>query len=92
MTNSDQVDERLRLLLQDGLGLASARVARLTPNSPLFGALPELDSLAAVNLLAELETAFAIRIAPEDRDQDFLTTYGKLHQYIIEKLNIYDLD
>jgi acyl carrier protein len=79
------IDRQLRSLLEEALGLASDRVGSLTPESPLFGAWPELDSLAAANLLAELEARFGFRIDPEDLDQPILETFGKLSKYISDK-------
>ena len=38
------------------------RAARSTPRTPLFGALPEFDSLAVLELIVELERRFGITI------------------------------
>ena len=80
-----EIDRQLRSLLKETLGLASNRVDRLTPASPLFGAWPELDSLAATNLLADLEARFGFRIDPEDLDKPILETFGNLCKYVSDK-------
>ena len=48
------LDEALRTVLQDVLGLAPESVAAFTAETPLFGALPELDSMAVATLLTEI--------------------------------------
>ncbi|MFV0458003.1 MAG: acyl carrier protein [Actinomycetales bacterium] len=48
--------------------------------------LPELDSLAVVNLLAELETAFAISIEDDEFSAELLETMGSLADFVEAKL------
>ena len=74
----EEVDKTLRAVLVDVLGLAPERVAALTEASPLFGALPEFDSMAVVGLLTELEERLGILIEDHDVDADMLQTYGSL--------------
>ena len=76
MTSTDQTDTDLRSLLNDVLGLGAARAAALTADSGLFGALPELDSMAVAGLLTEIEDRFDIVIDDDEVDGDMLGTYG----------------
>lgn len=80
------IEAQVRQILSEGLGLAPNHVQRMTPKSPLFGALPELDSFAATNLLGEIETQFGVRVDAEDLDQPILETFGNLCAYIADKL------
>ena len=48
---TSQVETTVRAVLADILGLGAERVAAFTDDTPLFGALPELDSLAVASVL-----------------------------------------
>jgi acyl carrier protein len=72
------IDQTLRAILRDVLGLSEARAADLTPESGLFGHLPELDSQAVADLLTEMEDRFDIVIEDDEIDGDHLETYGGL--------------
>ena len=77
--NDDQeVDATLRAVLRDVLGLPEAQVADFDESSPLFGALPEFDSMAVAGLLTELEERLGILIEDHEIDADLLETYGSL--------------
>jgi acyl carrier protein len=77
--NDDQeVDATLRAVLRDVLGLPDAQVRALDDSSPLFGALPEFDSMAVAGLLTELEERLGILIEDHEIDADLLETYGSL--------------
>ncbi|MEI6642206.1 MAG: phosphopantetheine-binding protein [Novosphingobium sp.] len=75
----------LRTLLSDVLGLGSARATALTAESGLFGALPELDSMAVAGLLTEIEDRFDIVIDDDEVDGDMLGTFGDLLAFIRAK-------
>ncbi|OYU35871.1 phosphopantetheine-binding protein [Novosphingobium sp. PASSN1] len=85
VTSPDQTDTDLRSLLNDVLGLGPARAAALTANSGLFGALPELDSMAVAGLLTEIEDRFDVVIDDDEVDGDMLGTYGDLLAFIVRK-------
>ena len=73
-----KIDSTLRAILRDVLGLSDERAAELTPESDLFGLLPELDSQAVADLLTEMEDRFDIIIEDDEVDGDHLETYGGL--------------
>ena len=73
-----EVDATLRAVLADVLGLDRARVAAFREETPLFGALPEFDSMAVAGLLTELEERLGILIEDHEVDADMLETYGSL--------------
>ena len=73
-----KIDETLRAILRDVLGLSAARTEELTPESGLFGHLPELDSQAVADLLTEMEDRFDIIIEDDEIDGDHLETYDGL--------------
>ncbi|MEL7728274.1 phosphopantetheine-binding protein [Citromicrobium bathyomarinum] len=73
-----EIDQTLRAILRDVLGLSEERTADLSPASGLFGHLPELDSQAVADLLTEMEDRFDIIIEDDEIDGDHLETYGGL--------------
>lgn len=72
------VESQMRALLRDVLGLSQERVDAFDADTPLFGALPELDSMAVAGLLTEIEDRFDILIEDEDIDGDTFETFGTL--------------
>ena len=82
MTHPGDTDTALRGVLIDVLGLNAARAAALQADSGLFGALPELDSMAVAGLLTELEDRFGIVIDDDEVDGDMLGTYGELLAFV----------
>jgi acyl carrier protein len=76
--DENEVDATLRAVLVDILGLAKAQVAGFDEATPLFGALPEFDSMAVAGLLTELEERLGILIEDHEVSADMLETYGSL--------------
>jgi len=79
-------DARLRALLGEVLALPPARVAAFGPDTELFGALPELDSLALGNLLGAIELRFAVTIHDDEVHAEHFITYGALAAFVQSKL------
>ncbi len=75
------VPEVVRAVLRDVLSIDAARAARFDDDTPLFGSLPELDSMAVAGLLTELEDRLGIVIDDDDVDGDLLATFGSLTDY-----------
>ena len=76
--DEEEVDTTLRAVLVDVLGLSKDRVVGFDESTPLFGALPEFDSMAVAGLLTELEERLGILIEDHEVDADMLETYGSL--------------
>lgn len=76
--DADEVERTLRAVLADILGLDRGRVAAFDHATPLFGALPEFDSLAVAGLLTELEERLGILIEDDEVDADMMETFGSL--------------
>jgi acyl carrier protein len=64
----------------------NGRGARFAADTPLLGAVPELDSMAVAGLIAALEERFGIAIADDDIDGSTFATVGSLTRYVEEKL------
>lgn len=73
-----EVDATVRAVLRDVLGIDQARAAAFRSETPLFGALPELDSMAVAGVLTELEDRLAMVIDDDEVDGDMLATFGAL--------------
>lgn len=76
--DAQEIDATLRAVLADVLGLDPGRVAAFDEASPLFGALPEFDSMAVAGLLTELEERLGIVIEDHEVDADMMETFGAL--------------
>lgn len=72
------VEATLRALLVEVLGLPPRRVAAFTDATPLFGALPEFDSLAVANFLTAFEERFAVLIEDHDVEAEDFDSFGTL--------------
>lgn len=80
-----EVESTLRAVLADVLGLPADRVAGFTADTPLFGALPELDSMAVAGVLTEIEDRLGIVIEDDEVDGDMLETFGALTLFAASK-------
>lgn len=76
------IDDTLRAILRDVLGLDPARAAAIEDETPLFGAMPELDSMAVAGLLTEIEDRLHILIEDDEVDGAMLESFGSLAAFI----------
>ncbi len=79
------VETTVRAVLADVLGLAPDRVAAFDANTELFGALPELDSMAVAGVLTELEDRLGIVIDDDEVDGEMLESFGALTRFAAGK-------
>jgi acyl carrier protein len=76
----------VRETLRDALSLDQARVDAMDASTELFGALPELDSMAVATLLTELEDRLGTIIDDDEVDAEMLETFGALVEFAETKL------
>lgn len=81
-----QIDRELKSVIADVLGIDAEQADALTPDSGLFGHLPELDSMAVAGLLTEMEDRLDIIIEDDDVDGEMLETYGGLLAFAEAKI------
>jgi len=86
-TRSLDADTSLRQCLAETLGLSDERVAAFDDETPLFGALPELDSMAVAAILTDLEDRLGIVIDDDDIDAETFETFGSLKAFLDRKLS-----
>lgn len=63
-----------------------ARADALTKESPLLGALPELDSMAVVSILTALEDHFGFTVNDDEISAETFATLGSLVAFVESKL------
>lgn len=84
--NASAVREVVRSVLRDILSISDIRAAAFDDDTPLFGNLPELDSMAVAGLLTELEDRLGIVIDDDDVDGEILATFGALTDFATAKV------
>lgn len=72
---------QVKAALVETLGIED-RAAEIGPHTRLFGALPELDSLAVVELLVELENRLGIEAAEEAVTAENFETLASLTAFV----------
>jgi acyl carrier protein len=82
---ADSTVDAVRMLLTTELGLGADAAERLAADSPLFGELPELDSMAVERVLAAMEQRFDIHIDPDDVDAELFETPATLAALVERK-------
>ena len=82
---SASTEETVRAVLRDVLGLSAERAAAFDDATPLFGALPELDSMAVAGVLTEMEDRLGILIEDDDIDGETMETFGSLVRFASAK-------
>ncbi|MBK8121811.1 MAG: acyl carrier protein [Sulfuritalea sp.] len=72
-------------LLDETLSL-KGRASTFTENTPLLGALPELDSMAVVALITSMEERFGFSVDDDEIDGAAFATVGSLIEFAEGKL------
>jgi len=72
-------------ILDDVLSL-QGRAASMTAETPLLGAVPELDSMAVVGIIGALEERFEIVFDDDEIDGQTFATVGSLVDAVAGKL------
>ncbi len=75
----------VKLVLRDTLQLGD-RVEGFDESTPLFGSLPELDSMAVVSLVTALEDRFDFIVDDEEINGEVFETVGSLTQFVEKKI------
>ena len=82
---AEKVEDTVRAVLVDILALDEADVAKFNGETELFGAIPELDSMAVAGLLTEIEDRLGIWIEDDEFEAEMLETFGNLLRFTQEK-------
>jgi acyl carrier protein len=73
------------LVLDETLSLGGRALA-MRRDTPLLGAVPELDSMAVVTVITTLEERMGIVIEDDDIDGSTFATVGSLADFVASKL------
>jgi acyl carrier protein len=80
-----QHTEEVKNILSDVLSLGERKNA-LREDSVLLGELPELDSMAVVNVITALEDHFGISVDDDEISAKTFETLGSLSEFVDQKL------
>ena len=78
------VEESVRGILADTLQLPGGG-SQLQSDTPLLGALPELDSMAVVTVITALEDSFGFIVEDDEISADTFATFGTLVAFVNDK-------
>ena len=79
------ISQEVRRVIDEVLSL-NGRAAAFTRDTPLLGAIPELDSMAVVTLITSLEEQFGLTVDDDDLDGSTFATVGSLSDFVSAKL------
>ena len=79
------LDDLLKLL--DRTPVLEGRGLRLTEDSPLMGAVPELDSMGVVSLITAMEERWGFAIDDDEIDGQVFESVGSLRRFVQDKLD-----
>ena len=74
------------LLILDEILSLNGRSTSFSSKTPLLGAIPELDSMAVVALLTQLEERFGFSVEDDELDGATFATVGSLVDFVDQKL------
>ena len=78
------VENEVRALVDEVLSL-KGRARAFARDTPLLGALPELDSMAVVALVSALEERFGFVVYDDEIDGAVFATFGTLVNFVVAK-------
>ncbi len=76
--------DQIRQLIGEILELGD-RTETLAADTPLLGNLPELDSMAVVALITEVEQRFGVIVDDDDIGAETFETLGSLLDFVVRK-------
>ncbi len=82
--NAMRYTQQVITVLTDVLNLGDR--ARLEAHSPLLGSVPELDSMAVINLITALEDTFGITVHDDEISGTTFESVATLTAYVEQKL------
>ena len=80
------VQREVLRILDEVLSL-NGRAVKMARESPLLGAVPELDSMAVVAVITTLEERFGITVADDELDGSSFATVGALTDFVAAKVS-----
>lgn len=84
--SSASATQALVLRILDEVLSLDGRVRQFGADTPLLGAVPELDSMAVVSLITALEEQLGISVDDDEIDGEVFATVGSLTAFVAAKL------
>lgn len=72
-------------ILQSNLSISVGGIIA-HPDTPILGAIPEMDSMSVVGILASLEEQYGIQVDDDEISADVFATVGTLTHFVESKL------
>ena len=72
-------------ILQSTLGVPEGSISP-HPDTPVLGAIPEMDSMSVVSILTSLEEQYGVVVDDDEIDADVFATVGSLTRFLEAKL------
>lgn len=85
MTGTPLFDE-VKDVVVTTLGIQD-RASGFEPSTPLLGSIPELDSMAVLEVVMAIEQRFGFTVEDEDMTGDVFETFGSLATFVAQHKN-----
>ncbi|UJP05501.1 MAG: acyl carrier protein [Nitrosomonas sp.] len=85
VTDVNLIKHRIKTILSETLALED-RLNTITLDTPLIGNIPEIDSVAVVTIILNLEKEFSISIKDDEISAKTFETLGTLVHFVSEKV------
>ena len=79
------IDTALRGILESAVG-KRAVPSQLNDDTPLLGAVPELDSMAVLGILTQIQDDFGCQIDDDEVSGEIFETFGALKRFVEAKI------
>lgn len=79
---SEQIQKEVLSLLDEVLSL-DGRALAFVADTPLLGDLPELDSMAVIAVIQEIEARFGIEVPDDEVDGNSFATVGTVVDFVV---------
>jgi acyl carrier protein len=79
------ITDDVKMVLRDTLQLGD-RINGFDASTPLFGSLPEFDSMAVVSVITALEERFDFVVDDDEITAEVFETVGTLSSFVEQKL------
>lgn len=83
--SQESISQSLRGILESAIG-KRAVPARLDDGTELLGAIPELDSMAVLGILTQLQDDLGLQIDDDEVSAEIFQTFGDLRRFVEAKL------
>lgn len=83
--SSPSLDTALRGILESAIG-KRAVPAQLSDSTQLLGAIPELDSMAVLGILTQIQDDFGCQIEDDEVSGEIFETFGDLKRFVEAKI------